>query len=1278
MGLKKTRALTRAHLHTPFNLIGASLLLCAAGNEITDSLLKSSAKASILRSALDKLLYYNKYNPKSDRIGRIIQLFHANWINNKDEWKNKLIYLNEMYTTVNKIFHGELNKILFYEYALSDFYYDIEDNSTTDIKCKSYLIDNIKEHIQSDLSVTNNEFSIINENISLKSLKINLDSDNEVDIFENDKDELEKLADTTLQTLSQFISISNSQTYKLNDTFPLKSNFLNNQIGVTVLSDDHINSDVLIKNSNTGIYDINNISIGKNINSSNSFNNIENNPTNIENLLESKPVNNFEPSDTESSYSSSDNFQIKMQKLKKPIHNTDTKSNKNWNETKHEIKIDNDTWNSLVFDKKKNKLRKSDYMDVIREAFRTFYPCVINSKDGKVFDNSIRIYTYKCAHENCQRRYMFTHNRKFEKINDEVREISNTKIFKILYQGGNVIHDKPLTNQLKGFNRIRVRNILKSKYASDYQKEVRKNTCLILKTNGNLADYKSIEVLNQVRCEALALQDKNPDMIEDLRKRMMEEKQTGNITLHNLTIMHNFVVYSFAKSQVEVLKKVVAQSEIEDRELRVSIDATGGVSNIPKDCEGVVYLYAVVINLKNVDLRTGMNFPLIEMLTNSHTGYNIRLFLQFLRNEVEKVPGMDWPIFKHATTDFSKAMLNGLCLAWNNIKLIEYINLAHDWLNDSNLDQMESLVIIHICYSHLIKNFLRVLKKHFKNNEKSTIYTILNVLKYIMNESNYDKIKIGWECLSKILQEPNHEKCKLLLITLDNILSNSSFANTENIESEEDNLEFKMYEPLWDSLEHSTLYSKSKFYKEFEIITKTHDVGSEKITNTFYKPKLVQELLKNFITYLPLWAPIVKYTKNIADPDHFTNACIESHFGEIKHECEKKAVDIGKLPIIPGRFLKFTRDLIEEKAYEFINEFPKVNFTNRKYKKALKEDQEKWSKRRKRLSCKHFSKARVEKKKTPLRVVKGNVIIRGTAESESTDTGDDEDVNNTKFSNGLIKNPCHYHKQIIVGGKKINYVVAKFKNINMKSESYNTLTNNSWVENFLIDTYLDLKYSTSDVQIQPFAFGSLLFLGNLSDLEIEAMAKNVVLHKSIIIFPIFDNNHFFVIIINCTEKTFIIADSSKEPNKFKNTYINKYNNMYNNFEMFLCFYNSENDINFKVDYAKDFFAKCNKQNDKFSCAIFMLIHIDQYISNKMITVDEKINLRDKRLECQSLLLRKSDPMHDNCLLCGLDVHLEGDSVRCSTCHRYIHGHELNISVIKTIDVKKKFFCPLCI
>lgn len=259
-------------------------------------------------------------------------------------------------------------------------------------------------------------------------------------------------------------------------------------------------------------------------------------------------------------------------------------------------------------------------------------------------------------------------------------------------------------------------------------------------------------------------------------------------------------------------------------------------------------------------------------------------------------------------------------------------------------------VKIHMCYSHLIKNFLRTIKKHYNKDDEYVINKILIILKCIMNERSYINIKFCWQYLWKLCTHKNKLFVeKEILPKLNEIIKQTLFINNiDNNEEYFDNSSLPNDDEVLCTLsDDKNIYTKSKFYLEFLTLSANErnlnddDCNSQK--NIYFNPAFVNEVLKIFIPYLPLWTPIVEYKVEPQDPQHFTNATIESFFGEMKHQFSKKAVEIGQLPIKVGRFLQHLNEIIENKSFEFLNDFPRKKFTITK----KKDDIEIWKKKEK-------------------------------------------------------------------------------------------------------------------------------------------------------------------------------------------------------------------------------------------------------------------------------------------------------------------------------------------
>lgn len=184
-------------------------------------------------------------------------------------------------------------------------------------------------------------------------------------------------------------------------------------------------------------------------------------------------------------------------------------------------------------------------------------------------------------------------------------------------------HTEVLSTQLKGEKRKAVRIALKNTYASDFQNILRRKCNLNLKSEGNLSDFKSLSVLDQVRHEALSLQDDEKDDYEDLKQKVIDEQKNANreITMHFLTF-HPFKVFILSNSQMDVLIKY----KREQRVIRCGFDATSNVVKAISQACDPIYYYAGVVNIKNVDRVSGTNFTFMELLSSKQTSSIISFF----------------------------------------------------------------------------------------------------------------------------------------------------------------------------------------------------------------------------------------------------------------------------------------------------------------------------------------------------------------------------------------------------------------------------------------------------------------------------------------------------------------------------------------------------------------------------------------------------------------------------------------------------------------------------
>lgn len=166
-----------------------------------------------------------------------------------------------------------------------------------------------------------------------------------------------------------------------------------------------------------------------------------------------------------------------------------------------------------------------------------------------------------------------------------------------------------------------------------------------------------------------------------------------------------FGVLMYSNAQLKLLKNL----SLEDDDLKMFFDSTGGVARHAKKR---VYCYSGVCAVKKNkdDIKEKARLqPIFEALNGEHDAHNIRLLLEDFKNDFEvKYQQANWPI-RYTVTDFNFALLNAICRAWNNMSLLEYINLTYKFAND--IDYKKKLT------EHGIVTFLQLCCGHFSKTQ---------------------------------------------------------------------------------------------------------------------------------------------------------------------------------------------------------------------------------------------------------------------------------------------------------------------------------------------------------------------------------------------------------------------------------------------------------------------------------------------------------------------------------------------------------------------------------
>lgn len=146
------------------------------------------------------------------------------------------------------------------------------------------------------------------------------------------------------------------------------------------------------------------------------------------------------------------------------------------------------------------------------------------------------------------------------------------------------------------------------------------------------------------------------------------------------------------KSQINKIKKVC-------------IDGTGGVVKAIKKPNGdskYVFLYQVVMKGEDGIL------PVFQMISAQHDTISFDYWLKSFVKKTDRIP-------EEVSCDFSLALLNGICLSFNECRLKTYVTDCYRWINGGIL-QRKPKCYVRLDIAHLIKSICR--KKIFLDKEK--------------------------------------------------------------------------------------------------------------------------------------------------------------------------------------------------------------------------------------------------------------------------------------------------------------------------------------------------------------------------------------------------------------------------------------------------------------------------------------------------------------------------------------------------------------------------------
>lgn len=599
---------------------------------------------------------------------------------------------------------------------------------------------------------------------------------------------------------------------------------------------------------------------------------------------------------------------------------------KEWSEIKPEVK---------VYGGKGRTVRRlqNNWTDIFSEKAKMYHPgCVLTFKthhvkavkSRKVF-SSFLIATAYCRGIHCRGKYVFT-------ILNEPSEAPVTVYCSL---------KGPLCHKQDEVNR---RNITGEK-RDDLAKEIRNSSAANVfnenltkanteeMENGNFTSVPNPTVLRKIVSELVHKEYLHNNILYELQL-LKENDEKLNIPYIREIGLDPFTLIMFSDTQIQLMKQLSNEDSLD-----LYIDATGGIIR-PIQGQKRPYLYSVIVKPGPAALPVSVG----DMISTQHTIPRIELFLNTLKRAASG-SGSSLKIRK-IETDFSFALIQACLRSTNSMTIKTYVQRCFDIVASRKKDKNINFTLHHLCSSHLIKDFIRKLKKLKCSINKRVKTFMLQCFVALQNSASLDEA----------IQHYRHI-CRVFLSqgTTDSVTSSVKylqkiFKSELNDYDDHEEVELPDQNPLSlevETLQHQTIKAASPFTQLFSKITNEirTEIKSDKntpIPNEYFCQELVRCLEDNYMPILPLWSGIVLSEIKVEDGtvlSRDTNSPVENWFKYLKVDLAKGDRDR------PSKFVILLKTAIESRL--LLKMFPGATQKKTKGKRKCVTDdnqreEEKW------------------------------------------------------------------------------------------------------------------------------------------------------------------------------------------------------------------------------------------------------------------------------------------------------------------------------------------------
>lgn len=440
-----------------------------------------------------------------------------------------------------------------------------------------------------------------------------------------------------------------------------------------------------------------------------------------------------------------------------------------------------------------------------------------------------------------------------------------------------------------------------------------------------LSQVPSKNTIANFRQQILRKDDLDRDDLQDLIKRSLGPNKDF---VRFLDII-NVCTILLKPSQLDVLQLWVRKNVFR----RVYLDATGSILRKVSHTSPELLHHVLLISIHVADDPRMMPFNVAEMITSSQSMLTIKHFLEIVKKLANDHKPSTTQLFHEVVTDKSFANIGAILLAFNNLKLSEYLEKCWAILNIPDQRQqkeaIKGLTVVRLCSSHTCKTMRDLVNASF--GDRNAKFTVCGMIAHMFNITQVEQLLKYCEnflfCLLSEFVGPNMRAAGVNNKTiLARTLGCGQVIDLIKMEDEEEMAGSLNVDTPENITSHNAIYKSSRVYQRLKQFTEECEFDTAGEPNKFYNEKFADNFLKCHLSYILLWGNVMTAIRD-DKVARANNGIIENSFAMKKREVRESKHKIGSFGKIKiGRFVKHSSEIIDLRVKKVMLNIPAKSY----------------------------------------------------------------------------------------------------------------------------------------------------------------------------------------------------------------------------------------------------------------------------------------------------------------------------------------------------------------